>query len=334
MILEKENIEHISKKDIIKDIEDGTITVDLKLPDNWARKERFINNFLKYRLIWRLEHDIELFEDIKSGDKEEYSWAYNKGSDDLCTYVISNAYIVGYPQKLIDDYKCPLSGKSARLVMKDATTIVLAELTREIPYEGKDIREHLKGNFVWKEIEGVDKPFVPDDGFIRTNITVTSGKLAFAGDNLRDSLIDPIWDKEEDFKYRCDEHDIEKDAIEFFEYFAKANIMFYPAPAYANLYQKKDGTIVLGKKYIYSEDDHELSDGPEMEELLGKKLVELGCNLDMDHTVLVCDASLIPKDTKKDEFATIDVENGTYEVSYNWACDNKVETFVEVRKIS
>lgn len=270
-------------------------------------------------LIKKIENN-EIDIDFKMPDndlrKEVKEWYKKAITRSLFTYIDRKRNITFLPLQLTD-YDHPISG--------EYNTFLLCEVDGKLKITLGELDDT-----GWKEIETPQRIITGD--FISTELDISSGKICFLGDNIRELFPEEDWN-ENNYKSSDSFRDNEKDAVKHIDYFSDKGY-FFSADSYYITLSKKENEYHLYREKTY--DDDEIENGEIIQEHL---------DIDSDHTLVVIDNDLLNDKLKKydeedyDEERyfkyCIDVEPGKYRIEFNWKrkiVDN-ILTYCKIYKV-
>lgn len=207
----------------------------------------------------------------------------------------------------LHDYEHPINGELCSFVLyeKDNGDLAITLATIESSH-----------NYDYKEIEIPEK--IIEGNYISTELDISSGKLCFLGDNIRDLFPEDDWIID-DYKYSDNFRDVEKDALKHIDYFSKKGYFFTADSFYPTLSKKDDVFHLFETVNFYDDDD--------IDEAENGKIIKENLNIDSDHTLVIIDNDLLNKKLEKyDNYDEddpyfkycIDVEPGKYKIDFNW----------------
>ena len=177
----------------------------------------------------------------------------------------------------------------------------------------------------------VDRPYLLhpqskiDGQFYELEIEITSNCMIISGWELYDELIKKSF--KERFEGVYDFYYVQELQIDLIDFFAEKNIFYVIHGWSGALFQRSDGELVftnVHEFYDYDDDlnlcEEELEHKREMDGIkkdLGETYL-FDSELMTDKFALVCDKSLLPNDTKEDKYQEVEVENGIYQIKYNF----------------
>jgi len=250
-------------------------------------KKRISNGDIK--IDFRIPKNTDVRKEVKEH--------YKKG-------IIRNlsAYSSKYLPTHLYEYYHPINGEYAPFVLYEKDdgelAITLANLDSTHKYKEFEIPEKLI-----------------DGDYISTELDISSGKICFLGDNIRELFPEDDW-KIDGYKTIDNFRDNEKDALKHIEYFSEKGYFFTADSFYPTLSKKDNEYHIFETVNMY--DDDIVENG---------EIIEENLRIDSDHTLVIIDNDLLSEKLEKykgkyDESwyfkYCLDVEPGRYKIDFNW----------------